>query len=164
MHRIDKDTSGLLVIAKTPEAKTSLGKQFFEKTTQRKYVALVWGRMEEPEGRIEGNIGRNPKDRLQMTVFPDGQSGKTGRYPLQAARTAGLCLSGRVSSRNRPYAPDTRAHEVYRAYPLQRRSLWWRRDTQRHHLCQVPAVCAQLFRGVSPAGTARQGHWVLSTP
>lgn len=76
VHRIDKDTSGLLVIAKTPEAKTSLGKQFFEKTTQRKYEALVWGRMEEPEGRIEGNIGRNPKDRLQMTVFPDGSQGK----------------------------------------------------------------------------------------
>ena len=77
VHRIDKDTSGLLVIAKTPEAKTSLGKQFFEKTTQRKYVALVWGRMEESSGRIEGNIGRNPKDRLQMTVFPDGSQGKT---------------------------------------------------------------------------------------
>ena len=63
----------MLVIAKTPEAKTSLGKQFFEKTTQRKYVALVWGRMEESSGRIEGNIGRNPKDRLQMTVFPAGK-------------------------------------------------------------------------------------------
>lgn len=76
VHRIDKDTSGLLVIAKTPDAKTFLGKQFFEKTTQREYVAVTWGVPEPAEGRIEGNIGRNPKDRLQMTVFPDGSDGK----------------------------------------------------------------------------------------
>lgn len=77
VHRIDKDTSGLLVIAKTPEAKTHLGLQFFNKTTQRKYVAIVWGNMAEDHGRIEGNIGRSLKDRLQMTVFPDGDYGKT---------------------------------------------------------------------------------------
>ncbi len=74
VHRIDKDTSGLLVIAKTPEAKTNLGMQFFNKTTQRKYVALVWGSMENNEGTIVGNIGRSPKDRLQMTVFPEGDA------------------------------------------------------------------------------------------
>lgn len=77
VHRIDKDTSGLLVIAKTPEAKTHLGLQFFHKTTQRKYVALVWGAMENDEGRIEGHIGRSLKDRLQMTVFPNGDYGKS---------------------------------------------------------------------------------------
>lgn len=77
VHRIDKDTSGLLVIAKTPEAKTHLGLQFFHKTTQRKYVALVWGAMEHNEGRIEGHIGRSLKDRLQMTVFPNGDYGKS---------------------------------------------------------------------------------------
>jgi 23S rRNA pseudouridine1911/1915/1917 synthase len=76
VHRIDKNTSGLLVIAKTPEAKTNLGIQFLNKTTQRKYIALVWGNVKEEEGRIEGNIGRNPKDKLMMTVFPDGESGK----------------------------------------------------------------------------------------
>ncbi|MDE6715042.1 MAG: RluA family pseudouridine synthase [Muribaculaceae bacterium] len=76
VHRIDKDTSGLLVIAKTPDAKTSLGKQFFNKTTKRQYVALVWGKLEDTEGTVVGNIGRNPKDRLQMTVFPDGDAGK----------------------------------------------------------------------------------------
>ncbi len=74
VHRIDKDTSGLLVIAKTADAKTSLGRQFFNKTTKREYHALVWGNITEDEGRIEGNIGRNPKDRLQMAVF-DPQSG-----------------------------------------------------------------------------------------
>ncbi len=72
VHRIDKDTSGLLVIAKTAVAKTRLGLQFFNKTTRRCYNALVWGRFDAPEGRIEGNIGRNPKDRLQMAVFPPG--------------------------------------------------------------------------------------------
>lgn len=76
VHRIDKDTSGLLVIAKTPDAKTSLGKQFFNKTTKRQYIALLWGKFDESSGTVEGNIGRNPKDRLQMTVFPDGDSGK----------------------------------------------------------------------------------------
>ncbi|MDR0573918.1 MAG: RluA family pseudouridine synthase [Tannerella sp.] len=77
VHRIDKDTSGLLVIAKRPETKTNLGLQFFNKTTQRKYVALVWGIPKEKEGRIEGNIGRDPRDRMKMMVFPDGEQGKT---------------------------------------------------------------------------------------
>ena len=70
VHRIDKDTSGLLVIAKTPEAKTDLCHQFFVKTTRRQYNALVWGSFPEDEGRIEGNIGRDPKDRLRMACFP----------------------------------------------------------------------------------------------
>lgn len=78
VHRIDKDTSGLLVVAKTPEAKTSLGLQFFNKTTRRRYNALVWGNFEEADGRIEGNIARNPRDRQQMAVFPaGGEVGKT---------------------------------------------------------------------------------------
>ena len=77
VHRIDKDTSGLLVIAKRPESKTNLGLQFFNKTTHRKYVALVWGVPKEEAGRIEGNIGRDPRDRMKMTVFADGEQGKT---------------------------------------------------------------------------------------
>lgn len=77
VHRIDKDTSGLLVIAKKPEAKANLSLQFFHKTTKRKYRALVWGNVREDEGRIEGNIGRDPRDRMQMTVFPEGDHGKT---------------------------------------------------------------------------------------
>ena len=72
VHRIDKDTSGLLVVAKTPEAKSCLGKQFFNHDTHRSYVALVWGHFTEDSGRIEGNIGRDPKDRLRMAVFPPG--------------------------------------------------------------------------------------------
>jgi 23S rRNA pseudouridine1911/1915/1917 synthase len=70
VHRIDKDTSGLLVVAKTPEAKTALGKQFFRHDTHRSYNCLVWGHFTDNEGRIEGNITRDPKDRLRMTVAP----------------------------------------------------------------------------------------------
>lgn len=76
VHRIDKDTSGLLVIAKKPEAKAHLSAQFFHKTTKREYRALVWGNVQEEEGRIEGNLGRDPRNRMLMTVFPDGDQGK----------------------------------------------------------------------------------------
>lgn len=76
IHRIDKDTSGLLVIAKTEEAKIHLSLQFFEKTTKRRYQALVWGAPKEPEGTIEGNIGRSLKNRQVFTVFPEGDFGK----------------------------------------------------------------------------------------
>ncbi len=76
VHRIDKDTSGLLVIAKTPEAKTHLGLQLFNKTTKRRYVAVVWGELPDNKGTITGNIARNPKDKLQMAVFDDPDIGK----------------------------------------------------------------------------------------
>jgi 23S rRNA pseudouridine1911/1915/1917 synthase len=76
VHRIDKDTSGLLVIAKTEESMTHLAKQFFNKTTQREYVALVWGNIDLDSGTIEGNIGRHPKNRLQNTVFEGDESEK----------------------------------------------------------------------------------------
>ncbi|MEL6917545.1 MAG: RluA family pseudouridine synthase [Bacteroidota bacterium] len=76
VHRIDKDTSGLLIVAKTEMAMAHLAKQFFDKTTEREYVALVWGDPKDDEGTIEGHIGRNPKNRLQMQVFPEGDQGK----------------------------------------------------------------------------------------
>jgi 23S rRNA pseudouridine1911/1915/1917 synthase len=76
IHRIDKDTSGLLVVAKTEQARTHLSLQFYEKTTSRKYQALVWGSPNEPEGTIEGNIGRSPKNRQVFTVFPEADHGK----------------------------------------------------------------------------------------
>jgi 23S rRNA pseudouridine1911/1915/1917 synthase len=76
VHRIDKDTSGLLVIAKTEQALTHLSKQFFDKSSERKYLALVWGNPKEDNGTIEGHIGRHPKNRLQMMVFPEGEAGK----------------------------------------------------------------------------------------
>ena len=69
VHRIDKDTSGLLVVAKTEKAMAHLSNQFAQKTSEREYLALVWGNVEASEGTIDGNIGRNPKNRLQNMVF-----------------------------------------------------------------------------------------------
>ena len=78
VHRIDKDTSGLLVVAKTEHAMAYLSMQFAEKTSEREYVALVWGNIEQEEGTIEGAIGRHPKNRLQNTVYlgDDADKGK----------------------------------------------------------------------------------------
>ncbi|MCB9202636.1 MAG: RluA family pseudouridine synthase [Flavobacteriales bacterium] len=76
VHRIDKDTSGLLVIAKNEYAMTNLAKQFFDRKTHRLYYALVWGNFEEDFGTIEGHIGRDLKDRMIMSVFPNGEHGK----------------------------------------------------------------------------------------
>lgn len=73
VHRIDKDTSGLLVVAKTELAMAHLSNQFAKKTSEREYIAIVWGNVEEEEGTIEGNIGRHPKNRLQNTVFLDDE-------------------------------------------------------------------------------------------
>ena len=76
VHRIDKNTSGLLVIAKDEDALTHLAKQFFDHTVIRRYIALVWGDLENDEGTITGHIGRNPKNRKIMYVFPEGEQGK----------------------------------------------------------------------------------------
>ncbi len=76
VHRIDKDTSGLLVVAKTDQAMTHLAKQFFDHSIERTYAALVWGEPKQDEGTIEGNIGRSLKDRKIMAIFPDGSQGK----------------------------------------------------------------------------------------
>ncbi|HKR03712.1 MAG TPA: RluA family pseudouridine synthase [Bacteroidia bacterium] len=76
VHRIDKNTSGLIVVAKNETAMTHLAKQFFDRTIERKYVALVWGDFKEETGTITGNIGRNLRDRKIMDVFPDGENGK----------------------------------------------------------------------------------------
>jgi 23S rRNA pseudouridine1911/1915/1917 synthase len=76
VHRIDKDTSGLMVVAKTENAKNKLALQFFEKTTERRYHALVWGSLKEDEGTVTGHIGRSLKNRQVFTVFPEGDFGK----------------------------------------------------------------------------------------
>lgn len=76
VHRIDKDTTGILVIAKSDFAMNRLASQFYNRTTDRKYIALVWGELKEDEGTITGHIGRSPKDRRVMSVFEDGSEGK----------------------------------------------------------------------------------------
>ncbi len=83
VHRIDKNTTGLLVVAKTEYAMTHLAKQFFQRTIERKYIALVWGDIDD-EGTIEGYIGRHPRFRKRMTVFPEADNGKPAitRYKM----------------------------------------------------------------------------------
>jgi 23S rRNA pseudouridine1911/1915/1917 synthase len=76
VHRIDKNTSGILVIAKSEIAMNRLAKQFFDRTSSRQYIALVWGNMDTDEGTITGNIGRSIRDRKKMQVFPEGDQGK----------------------------------------------------------------------------------------
>ena len=76
VHRIDKDTTGLLVVAKTEHAMAYLTKQFAEKTSEREYVALVWGNIEEDEGTVEGNIGRHDTNRMRMAVHESDEKGK----------------------------------------------------------------------------------------
>jgi len=76
VHRIDKDTTGLMIVAKNEAAQAVLAHQFFEHTIHRRYYALVWGDFEEEEGTIEGNIGRSVNDRRKMTVYPNGDYGK----------------------------------------------------------------------------------------
>lgn len=76
VHRIDKDTSGIMLVAKSELAQTRLAKEFFDHTIDRKYTALVWGDMEEDEGTIAGNLARHKNNRKIMTVYPDGETGK----------------------------------------------------------------------------------------
>jgi 23S rRNA pseudouridine1911/1915/1917 synthase len=76
VHRLDKGTTGLIVLAKTEYALSHLAKQFFDRTVKRKYVALVWGDMKENEGTINANLGRDTRDRMQMSVYPEGDKGK----------------------------------------------------------------------------------------
>ncbi|MEQ8624852.1 MAG: RluA family pseudouridine synthase [Vicingaceae bacterium] len=77
VHRLDKNTTGIMVIAKTEYALSHLAKQFFDRTSDRRYQALVWGDVKEDEGKIEGNIWRSHKNRKVMDVFPEGDIGKT---------------------------------------------------------------------------------------
>ena len=76
VHRIDKDTTGLMIVAKNETAQAILAHQFFEHSIHRRYHALVWGDFTEDEGTIEGNIGRHPNDRRKMAVYPQGDHGK----------------------------------------------------------------------------------------
>ena len=117
VHRIDKDTSGLLVVAKTPEAKTDLGKQFFDKTTRREYLALVWGDFEEEKGTITGNIARNPRNKLQMMVFEDPDIGKPAVTHYEVMERFGfVTLVKCVLETGRTH--QIRVHMLSRQHPL----------------------------------------------
>ncbi|MFC5408712.1 RluA family pseudouridine synthase [Larkinella bovis] len=117
VHRIDKDTSGLMVIAKTEYAMTHLARQFFEHTIERTYNALVWGEPKEAEGTIRGNIGRSLKDRKVQAVFPDGSQGKhavTHYKVLKPMHYVSLVECKLETGRTH----QIRAHMQFLGYPL----------------------------------------------
>lgn len=117
VHRIDKDTSGLLVIAKTELAMTHLAAQFYHHTIERTYYAIVWGEPEEDEGTIVGNIGRSAKDRKVMDVYPDGSYGKhavTHWKVLKRLRYVSLIQCNLETGRTH----QIRAHMKFLGHPL----------------------------------------------
>lgn len=117
VHRIDKDTSGLLVIARSEYGMTHLAKQFFDHSIERTYYALVWGEPKEDKGTIEGHIGRSAKDRRVMDVFPDGSQGKhavTHYEVLKRMRYVSLVKCNLETGRTH----QIRAHMKYLGHPL----------------------------------------------
>ncbi len=117
VHRIDKDTSGILVIAKNELALNRLSKQFFDRTTDRKYTAIVWGIPDPSEGTITGHVGRNIRDRKIMQVFPDGSQGKPAVTHYKIIENLGY-ISVVECKLETGRTHQIRIHFSYRGHPL----------------------------------------------
>ena len=117
VHRIDKDTTGLMVIAKTHSAMTHLAQQFFDYKIQREYLALVWGNFDEKSGRIEGHIGRDIRTRIKMSVYPDGDIGKPAATQYEVLEDLYyVTLVKCVLETGRTH--QIRVHMAYKKHPL----------------------------------------------
>ena len=117
VHRLDKDTTGIMVVVKDEVTLAHLAEQFYNRTTQRNYQAIIWGSFDEPKGTITGNLGRSLTDRLQMQVFPDGDMGKhavTHYETLEDFRYVSLVSCKLETGRTH----QIRAHMRYKGHPL----------------------------------------------
>ena len=117
VHRIDKDTSGLLVIAKTEKAMNGLARQFFDHSIERTYYALVWGSLEESKGTIQVNVGRSLKDRRVTTAFPEGDFGKEAITHYEVLKDLGY-VSLIKCNLETGRTHQIRAHMKYLKHPL----------------------------------------------
>ena len=143
VHRIDKDTSGLLVVAKTPKAKTSLGLQFFNKTTHRSYNAVVWGNLTEDEGRIEHDCD------AARVGYRQGSGDSLARD-----RALRLCNAHRMPTGDGPYPSDTCPHEAYRTSAFRRRTIWRHGDIARRTLGDIQGFHTELLQDMPASGSA----------
>ena len=142
VHRIDKNTSGLLVVAKNEQAHARLAKQFFDHTIQRRYVALAWGNFDQDEGTITGNIGRSPRDRQKMFVFEDGSDGKHAVTHWRVLKRYGYVTL--VECR----LETGRTHQI-------RVHMSWQGHPEGHDLLEIQAIRRKLLRRAAPPCTAR---------
>ena len=117
VHRLDKNTTGIMVCAASELAMTHLAKQFFDRSTSREYIALVWGNVKEDRGTIEGHIGRSVRDRLQMAVFPDGSEGKHAVTHYEVLQRFGYVTLVRCKLET-GRTHQIRAHMKYLGHPL----------------------------------------------
>ena len=117
VHRIDKNTSGVLLMAKNELAQARLGKQFYDHTIERKYIALVWGNFKEEEGTIEGHIGRSLKNRKVMDVFPDGAYGKSATTHYKVVENFGYVTAIQCQLET-GRTHQIRAHMKFIGHPL----------------------------------------------